>query len=80
MATGARGRVPVQGLRDVERAAQSLRGCGRAGVLTAGTVGALRGDDMSADRIEAWTIPLHVVMWTALLVALVMVITVVLMN
>lgn len=50
------------------------------GGRTAGTVGALPGDHMSADRIEGWTIPLHVVMWTALLVALVMVITVVLMN
>ena len=35
---------------------------------------------MTTSRFEAWTIPFHVVMWTALLVALIMVITVVLMN
>lgn len=33
-----------------------------------------------ATRIEPWTIPLHVVMWTTLLVGLIMVIVVVMTN
>ena len=33
-----------------------------------------------ASRIEPWTIPLHIIMWTTLLVGLIMVIVVVMMN
>jgi hypothetical protein len=33
-----------------------------------------------ASRIEPWTIPLHIVMWTTLAVGLIMTLVVVLMN
>ncbi|CAN5211154.1 hypothetical protein BH11MYX1_BH11MYX1_21160 [soil metagenome] len=31
-------------------------------------------------KLEAWTIPFHVIMWTTLLVGLIMVMAVILMN
>jgi hypothetical protein len=44
----------------------------------AGMSSALRRD--MANRLESWTIPLHVVMWTALSVGMIMVMVVILMN
>ena len=35
---------------------------------------------MAKPELEPWTIPLHILMWTTLVVAFVMVIVVVLMN
>lgn len=38
------------------------------------------GGDAVANKLEAWTIPLHVVMWTTLLCGFIMVLVVLMMH
>lgn len=57
---------------------QVLRNTSRSGADFGGTPSALA--EAMANRIEPWTIPLHVVMWTVLSVGLIMVMVVVMMN
>jgi hypothetical protein len=65
----SRGAAHTQGLRANDA---------RTATLGAGTRNARRR--YVANKLEAWTIPLHVIMWTTLLCGLIMVLVVVMMH